>query len=123
MDDRKPESLPRSSAIVAAVVWFLAPLLLSFVMPKFTQIFTSVLGSMDPLPWFTKIVVFTPQWVYYAEAFVIPAGLLGKEWLVDEKLGGAIDRAAVIFAVLYVLGSALAVYLPILELQGSLSKK
>ena len=123
MNEHKSESLPRASAIVAAVVWFLGPLILAFIVPKFENIFTSVLGAKAPLWWLTEFVIETPVWVHFAEATVIPAALLGKEWLVDDKLGSAIDRAAVIFAIIYVGGSLLAVFMQVLELQSSLSKK
>jgi hypothetical protein len=67
-----------------------------------------------------RIAVNTPAWVYLAEAVLMPAVVIGKEWLVGKDEASVADRAALIVGVIYVVGSYIVTFLVITELQRSL---
>jgi len=120
MNDEKRGSPPRGFAIFVAVVWLLGATALSYTMPRLAEMFVSMLGSLDKLPAPARIAVSTPPWLYLAEAVLIPAVVIGKEWMVDTDEASWFDRAALIVGVLYVLGSYVVTFLVITQLQRSL---
>ncbi len=115
-----PGWVRRGSVLVGLWCLFLC-IVGEYIKSRFENIFTSMLGSRDALPWDTHLLVFTPSAVWWLVGVGSAATVIVKDRFITARASHWINRGVILltvaFAAFYV--NALPGY--ILRLQSSLS--